>query len=583
MRLTRLALILHTCLFVALYSLVLASNLLAFFNAYQAQWLLLGTSLTLGVVGFAYWQGGGAWRMSFHNAPDEETPRWLDTSVLIIVASLLFAVFLLRMINYPLSPLGDIIANDLVAYHGVKAYDLVASGSLWVVDIVYGQYPIGYESLLALGVMLGIGVEFAGTVQAFTLVLALLTLFLLLRRYTTLPAWWLLGFLVASFFLPDFYRFILTIGKNDFLLALTVLGALLHAPIGWRDDDRAWHPLGMAMVTMLSLSIKASAVFILVALWCIVLWRWWHAYRQGGIAHARAFLHPFVFVVAILMMFPGGLWVIRNYLMMGAFFSPEISGFFGGSIINNLTNPDLYNSGAQSERFIILMASKITLIVLLLIRPVWRWHALIMAMMLFAFIMAPLGAFHRPERDTLHIEWRYTTHSFLYALILIVSLLAPYFERIIRPYMARPAFQRAVPLVVLLGSLAVTFALNPFRINQHNPGNARTLRDTVVTAPADAPYASIYDYVQTHIRHATIGFSVATPLFLYDAGATNRPYAGIIHPLGLSDAVPPRIPDYLAHDRRWGDDPFRWQPYFTQFEWEHIYSDDTGIIWRRIP
>ena len=53
-------------------------------------------------------------------------------------------------------------------------------------------------------------------------------------------------------------------------------------------------------------------------------------------------------VLALLLMFPCGLWVVRNYVVMGSLTSPEISNLFVGSIAYNLPNPQLYTSGMES-------------------------------------------------------------------------------------------------------------------------------------------------------------------------------------------------------------------------------------------
>jgi hypothetical protein len=576
----RVLLPIYALMIASFYGIVLTSNVLAFLGLYQAP-LVIGGALLVTFISFTlYWQMGRTWREALVARDDNALSSWLSGALLVSMLVFFIVIFGYRLALYPQSPIGDVVSADLVGYHGVKAYSLVSSGTLWKLDLIYGQYPIGYESFLSLGIVLGVGVEIAGLMQAFTIFFLALTLFFLLRRYTTLPSWLLLLLVMSSFFYPDFYGFLLLVGKNDLLLATTILAAILHAPLGWQSDDHAFHPIGLALVTMISLATKASGLFILFALWGIVLWRWGRAWQSNRWQGAWQFMSPWMFLLTLVLMFSGGLWVIRNYLMMGALFSPEISGFFIGSVINNINNPDLFNSGSESAAFIRLMLLQIVMLVLL----VWRkqWHAIILLVMLFAFITAPLGAFHRPERDTLHIEWRYTAHSFMYIAVLVVAGLAMLERRF--NITSAPFMSRLAPIAYVLFILGVIVFLDANRINQHRPDNARILRNIPAETLPTGEYASVYDYVQREIRHATIGYAWAEPLFLYDVQATNDVYAGPKYPLGLPSAQTERIPDYLVHTwRRTQDSPFKWQPYFEQFTWREVYQDETGVVWERVP
>lgn len=564
-----------------LFGILFSAQLLAFLGLYEAIFVLPLTALTTVGITWLYLRSQPAWFAVF------QREGWaaradLRHSALALAMLLLGLVFLFRMFLWPASSLGDIIPGDAISYHFIKMIELVRTGSMWDLTIPYGEYPIGYESLTAISLLLTGNLQGLGFAHALIMLFLILTLTLMICRYTPMPAAFSLLIATGVCFYPALYSQILVLGKNDLLLSTSILAAVLHSPLGTRDDH-AMHPLGLAFVTHISLSTKANGLFILVLLWLLVLWEWYMAYRRG---EARQRMHPLMFVSAIVLMFPSGLWVIRNYLLMGRFFSPEISGFFTGSIIANLNNPDLYQSGYESQTFLQIIGFYVlfTLGLLLTRRIGWRF-VLLLAMMLFAFFITPLGAFHTLEKHTLHIEWRYTTHSFLMIFVLGLALLTPILTRLHNLLFTRTLWVRTAQVLMLLGFIGIMLVLRGPDLLRLNQDNVRMLQDPFAEPVGEGGYWSLYAYVQENVQGALLYYERVEPYYLYDRNYSNAMTPGAVHPLGIADAVShPDDPDYLViglpayanlATNRFYTDP--------QMQWELVYEDSVvGRVYQRI-
>jgi len=566
-----------------LFSTMLIANITSFLGIYTPTLVLTATfATTLASFGLYQW-AGKEWKQNSFNPPS--TPRnqqSLAWSVIIACILVIGMIFVVRMMMYPYSSLGDNISGDLIGYHGVKAIELVRTGTLWDLDMPYGQYPIGYESLLSSSYLIGQNFHLAGLWQAISLITFQLTVYLLFIRYTTLPNWIAFAVSTALLFIPNFYGLFLLIGKNDLLLAISVLGLLLHTPLGMTSNDKSHHIIGMAYMTMISLSTKASAFPILFLLWIIFLWRWWEAYRNKT---WKEYANPFIFVLCIVLMFPSGLWVIRNYIMMQELFSPEISSFFIGSIANNLTNPDLYQSGQESIDLIVFVIIQVFFMGWILFsKTLSKWHSLILFVMFVTFAITPLSAFHTPERHTLNLEWRYTLHTFYYNIVLLVVLLSPVILHIISKTQSIKVpnlVWRVCPLLPVLGSIFAFGVLSAQNFWAVDIERDWVFSETQAYTIGDDIYVSIYEYTRENIQDSVIVYSVGEHLFLYDDDLTNQISAGNRYPLGLAEVVDDPIPDYMVHASLEAD-PFDFLPEYDVYDWEIIYEDATGQIFKRI-
>jgi len=411
-------------------------------------------------------------------------------------------------------------------------------------------------------------------VQAWTVLLLVSTIALLLLRYARIPLVIVIALSTSLLFVPLFYGQILLIGKNDLLLAVMVLLAILHAPIG--TEKRSLHPLGMAYATMIAIATKATGVTILAPLWLLVLWQWWRAYRVGN---AVKFLHPTMFILTLLLMFPGGLWVIRNYLMMGMVVSPEIASFSVTSIGANLSNPLLLNSGGESMWLLLGFGAMLAIFLLLIITRRLGWElALYWVAMLAAFMFTPLGAFHTPESTTLHIEWRYALHLPLLGVVIVLVFVAPLIMRLYQWIQQNRALRYSVSGLLIIGAVGVLVLLNPAELFSLDAERARILRDPY--ALQEGEYKTIIDYAQREISEGAVYTASVPRNYLLIADPDLTIVEDIHYPLGLPPLEPQPEPDYaILHRSVVG----RGMVPPEAYEWELIHEDFTGRIFRRTP
>ena len=122
------------------------------------------------------------------------------------------------------------------------------------------------------------------------------------------------------------------IGKNDLFLAASLLGILLFTP-----DSRKgpFQPFSLAAVSMLALSIKPTSGFVILAGWVIYIT---FAAKSESVPRLKTRILP-----GILIMAPGGLWIIRNVMTQNVLFRPEVLDLSEWSIASNLFNPNFYN------------------------------------------------------------------------------------------------------------------------------------------------------------------------------------------------------------------------------------------------
>jgi hypothetical protein len=389
----RIVLKLYAALFSCLFAIIFVAQILGFAGLYRPICAIPATLITALLAYWAYQ------KFQLDLKPQENSSHLLLLSSLLLV----LLVFVMRMLLWPHSELGKLIPADFFAYHSIKALELARSGSSWNLAIPYGDYPNGYESLAAFGLLLSGDIRILGLFHALIFLLTWLTLALLLVRYAAMPLYFALFFAALIFFIPSVYSLIVSIGKNDALLSLTILMAILHAPL----PSRQFHPLGLAYATMLSLAIKASGLYILFYLWALVMLFWFLAWREG---QAKRFLHPAIFLLCIAIMFVGGLWVIRNYLLMGEVLTSEVRSFFVTSIGANLTNPLLYNSGNESL-WLMLAFSLIAGLASIVLKR-WGWEmAVLLGAIALTFLVTPLSAFLTVQLLVLRVQWRFVLHG----------------------------------------------------------------------------------------------------------------------------------------------------------------------------
>jgi hypothetical protein len=412
--------------------------------------------------------------------------------------------------------------------------------------------------------------HYTGLVHLVITLLLWLTLYALLRRYTDFTPALSLALSTMCFFVPLIYSQVVVIGKNDVLLALSVLMAILHAPIG-RTDDRTWHPVGLACATLLSIATKGSGLYVLVFLWGMALLQAWKDWQNN-----QPSLRPGQFMITLLIMFPGGWWVLRNLVIMGQPYSPEVSNFFQTSIVANLSNPALYDMARGFDNLLILLAVSVLLISVLLWRNYFSWRmAALLAVLMLNYVATPLSAFDTIERDVLNIEWRFQVLPLLVMLIISISLLSPVIMRMYHAVSQHRGRVLAVCGLTLAGTFGILWFLDApdfFRLQQRSP----------FAYPPD----SVYSCVDERLQRGTVYLENTSGFYLRYHNSNLHFTTGNAFPLRMPDVYNPPPPDYAVFIRVIPDITmqFRYLDYLDMpLAWDIVCEYDSGTVYQRIP
>lgn len=574
----RFLVLLYSAILSVLFGLIWTAQVLGFVGFYRPISVILLTFVTSVAAFVAYHRLDHHWLQTMHRPPPMQ-PKSLLFAFLISFLMILSVVFLIRMAMWPYSELATLIPADFIGYHAIKAMDLARTGSAWNLSIPYGQYPFGYESLLAFTLLISGQLQAIGIFHALIFLLALLTIYFLLQQFIDLPALPVLMLALGILFMPSIYPLVLPIGKNDLLLSAAVLVAILHSPVVRKD--RRFHPFGLAFATFIAIATKATGLFILVFLWLTVLFFWWQAYRNNK---ASDYLSPMILILSLVLMFPGGLWVIRNYGVMGQVLSPEIQSFFETSIAANIRNPDFYANSAQVldlfGRIIITLA--IVIAWWIFVKRDVLLFSLVVVIWL-TFLYTPLTAFLTPQHVHTAIQWRFVLHGMIFVCILGTVLFAPILLRIYERIRKSNILLLAIIISLAIGTVGLLWGVGiqfPF---YYDATLAQKLNEPAGNKTSNAAYADIYEYVQAEIREGVIYAEQAEWYYLAYPNENIRVTNGTLYPLGLPEAASVPPPDYAVFAERFG----RTEPQFPNlsetYQWELIYEDTTGQVYKRIP
>jgi hypothetical protein len=411
---------------------------------------------------------------------------------------------------------------------------LLVSHSSWDLSIAYGEYPLGYELLVALSLALNRAGLLIGAVHAIILVFFTLAFFLLCCRYTRTPRGALFFgavFLVASY---DLVRSIssnpfqvlrvqaFVIGKNDFFLAAGVLALLVFSPVGPRWNAARYSLPGMALSSLLVAGTKPNGAPILVAVWLVALIREIGVYRSQHTPWREIVRRWALPVIASLT---GVLWAVRNLIAQGRLFSGEALKIQQYSILNNLTNPFLYNYlDLYLKEMLVLFG------VTLILPFVWKnFHGILQwkgfhwsiplafGVQILAFAATPASAFFGSTQQPSQIAWRLGLFAVAYMAPILLVLADP---------LAGWVFARGGrPLAGLVSLGMVAFSVwgtypNLYRLHL-NPANAIVLQDQFHNAVGAGGYFSAYDYVRKNVHGSVVWVENGLPFYVFGPGLTN--------------------------------------------------------------
>ncbi len=463
----------------------------------------------------------------------------------------LTALVVLPVWLWPRTPLGGFmggyLAWDVAYYHLPKAVDVVQQGHLWNLALPYGQYPLGWEILLALSVGLGHSAEGLGPAAGVALLGLLLAWAVLLQDAWRGPSSLALAMAAAAFF--SFYwpvpnnpwrelgrviHYASGIGKNDPLAAALVLSALVHLPLRPGSEHAPLHLPGAALSLAAALAVKPNAGLAVLGLLGVSL------LISSGARRLRAWL---LWAAAIAT---GSLWLVRNLALLGRPFSPIAAVLQQRTLAHALQTASFWHH--PDKTWLLMSALLLALSGYAWIQPAWRRAVGAGWVLYILFLFTPASA--RPLPKGWQVAWRLGL-----PLLLWVWALVAY------GWTAGPAarlswrWTRGRTWVVSIGLGVLTSALL-MRYGHHlrlEPEHAWVLRDPFPQAVGRQGYASVFAYIQQEVRGAHIDFDGAPPWYVYDPALSNRLARPGFYPAGMPWAVPQPHPDHWLFCRaKWG-------------------------------
>ncbi len=415
---------------------------------------------------------------------------------------------------------------DVVYYHLPKAVDLLQKGHMWNLALPYGQYPIGWETWLALLVGLHRNALGLGILSAWVVFMWALTMWTLMRQYGRLPsalAAFVVGVLVVAVHVGWRWTpwhvmslLALDVGKNDLVAAVLVLAGLLHAA------PERLHRRGFLLYLAAAWAVKPMAGAFLLA-----VWGFWLG-RMAG-AERRAWL-----MGGGLAWLLGSLWLLRNLVVMGRPFSPIASILQKRALLWHVFLPEFW----QLPRYQLLFITGVVLGMGLWAwyQPSWRYRAGLLAGLYGLLLITP--AVVLPGKEKL-IQWRFALALLSWMWVLLASWVVE-----VWPW-ERLGFRRGAwfGLLVVLGLLGGAIYARVPRMWQWEPRAAWLIEDPFLEPPGSGPYRSVFDYIDSNLQHARIEAGVPF-YYLYDPALTNEGVRPGHFPAGMPWVVPQPQPTH---------------------------------------
>lgn len=560
-------------------SAVLTAQVLGFLGMYTPvlAWGMTGL-VAVGIFSWLRWQGL-VWHERAFQPVRLSEPAQLRLSILGVGLGLMAIVFVGRILLFPYSNVGLVVPEDLFNYHAPFAVELVRRGTLWHIAMPYGDYPNGYESLLALHFGVTGDFVFIGWIHGLIILWLWTSIYLLVRRYTRLSEALALGVALATLFVPAVYTLLFIIGKNDVWIAVLVLSAVLFAPLGRAQDssaERAWHPLALALCSATALASKPHVAPILAFLWLWAAGQTWRAWRvQGKLMPALWLWMTCAGVMAL-----GLLWVVRNLLLMGAWLSPSVEGFFVTSLLANATNPNLYLAGRESLWLFIVAGGTLALLGMLAKqRRLSMGMALLVLVMWLTFAITPLGAFRSSQDSSPLIQWRYVLHLTVLLWVLGVLCLEGLLLGVYQRLLSLRAGRTLMSVGLAVAGLGVLLYLNLPAMYAWYPEQAR-----IFAVPRDEMAGSgVYRYIHEQVRGANIFATSQAHYYVYGADFSNRILSGSFYPEGANLPPSDAVPEYALawwnstiedFSQRWLGRP--------DYQWRLVLDDGQMRLYERV-
>ncbi len=285
---------------------------------------------------------------------------------------------------------------DTVSYHLPGFVEFLQNGTLWTMQGAYQSYHFGYELIAnfptyfskgSWGVHLG---HFLGLTATFLVLAELSRLLLELTPAGPTPGRWAATSLGAvTFWVYFFEENIRTVGKNDVFAMLCVLGSLVVALRRLTRTEVSSTLFAASSGALLGLAVATKPPALVYA---FVLAPFFATMAPSG-ARIKA---STAFTLAVVVI--GGLWPLRNLVLLGDLSDPQLSILWTRTVWANLTDPAIYQ---PSRAGLLWIAGVVALLVLGLrslhapAGSVQRRGALLLSSFVFvglaAFVVTPAG------------------------------------------------------------------------------------------------------------------------------------------------------------------------------------------------
>ncbi len=569
--------------YIALLSLiagvVITGQLLAFAKLYEPWLVLIATVLFSGVFAVLLGKFSFGFILVSLEKPDKiHIPKWMSAVAVVSGISLLLVVLLLPLALWPYSGINHELNWDAGLYHLPKAAEMVVSHSSWDLSVAYGEYPYGFESLIAASLLLSKAGYLIGLVHAVILVFFILSLFFITNRYSRIPAsflFFVVVFITASYdiirltSLNPFMIFRImafTIGKNDFFLASAMIAFIFFAPIG--PDKKNYTLPALAITSMLIVCTKPNGLPLLVFGWMIVLF-----YEVKKCIKNKKIEKKdiFAWVGIIAVNFAGLLWIIRNLVVQGTLISSESRHLQSLSILSNLGNP-LFNQHLGFNSYLIVILLLAAIAAIFLFKHV-NWTVPTMFLVLVAtFLINPAVLYFGANQAPAVIFWRLGFYLLAFEIPLLFYLLDPFFNWVFNSKSKKwKTFFNSV-VVCAMACLSIFGCTINFSRIMPDKANTLVLRDQYTSPVGTDGYFSAYDYVQKNVSHSIIWIENGQPFYLYGKDLTNS----------ISRQKPADY--YVFLQTNW----IGMSGYPTEIdspiwlkEWTLVYSDSEGRVYKR--
>ncbi len=504
--------------------------------------------------------------------------RWAISEYIVYAITILIIVLLILIpvVRWPESIAGDWFPWDAGKYHFPKAVEMVRSGSANDMTIAYGEYPFGYESLLSFSLLVSGNANLFGWMHALIDLFFILSFWLLAKRYTQIRSSFLLLLTTLVILGNFFFKFLnlwrvfqmemVTVGKNDLLLAASILSILFFYPYPKTDKFDGWAMIPTGIAGMIALSVKPNAAYVLAPLWILLGGKMVWKALKNWVRESKSNL--MLYLISSSLMIPGVIWILRNLVLNGKIFSDYVLEASKWSIASNVTNPYFYR---YIPKNLYLIIGLVLMMVLVGIKkyPQYRWHAGILLLLVIGFVFTPVTAFFLRTDIPAVINWRFGQAMLAYVFIILLLLANDLLRKInFDSKIRKMADYITAPFLFLV---AIGVIWSQAWVLERKPENAIILRDQFRESVGVDGYHSAYEYIQKNVRNSTVWVENGLPYYVYDTGYTNT-----VSRKNSANYIVVIKTDWF------GEGGVDLPTYFNPEEWQNhysvVYEDPQGIV-----